>query len=486
MKLQEYVISLRCVAVLVLFLLASSAASAVTVQVKNGTFVAQNDPRWLEVIPAEDMDAHAVTWSANNVRFFPSWQWQNPKAGDQLCWLYDSLTQIIWWNSGAFNRLSTDIWVQLNGCDQNDGWADIYVDGVLRCSVNTNHNPSYAIAILISGLPLARHTVRIQTRTDGSGDVSIDYVALPRHGGGDGGGGWDCQEHFWNWTGQPAYDLTKILLGHWVVTNAIRNAPFAHWVSFQVGGFTVIHWWGGVVMPGQSGAACFNTLGGQAPPARVAFWTDRCGRFIGLAGAVFHLNPRLNLSNNHLELAVAHTWRNWVVDTNDIDDIQFMPTETTGVGGPPLSTIDVNTFRYAIVPVPYDINQMDPNLFFLPDPCWIEIPVPVLPLTANDPNYEEQVIDLGPITTFDANKVMIVRAECDAPITYPSGGGTQIVRSREMVQFPIANLQLKEEDLAGDLNGDGYDNFRDLAVLANNWLYCHELSDPNCIPKFWP
>ncbi|MGA1979421.1 MAG: hypothetical protein ABSG99_02495 [Sedimentisphaerales bacterium] len=476
MKPQKYLISSFFVAVLFLLLLMSSSTYAAVFQVKRGTFVAQNDPRWLEVIPAEDMDAHAVTWSANNVRFFPSWQWQNPKPGDQLCWLYDSPTVQIWWNSGRFNRLSTDVWVQLNGCDQNDGDAEIYVDGALICTVNTHNNPGTAIAILITKLPLARHTVEIRTKTNGTGDVSIDYVALPRHGGGGGGGGWDCQEHFVNMTGLWAYDLTKVLLGHWIITNAIHS-PFTHHVSFQFGGFTIIHWWGGAVPPGGQAAACFNTLGGQTPPARVAFWTDSCGHIIGLAGAVFHVSPRLNAGN--LEVAVAHTWRNWNAGTGDI---AFLPTETVGPGYPPQSTIDVNNFYYALVDTAYDLNDLDPN--FVPNHpgiTWTEIATPFT-LTANDPDLEEEVFNLGPIGDFDANKVMIIRAESEVPITYP--GGTELVRSREMVQFPIANLLLKEEETPGDVTGDGYINFRDVAAVAENWLRCSELNDPNCFTYF--
>lgn len=477
MKSQKHVISPLFVSLLFLLLLASSPVYAAAFQVQKGTFVAQNDPRWLEVTPAEDMDAHAVTWSngPHDVRFFPSWQWQNPKPGDQLCWLYDNLAYQVWWNSGRFNRLSTDVWVQLNGCDQNDGDAEIYVDGVLICTVNTNNNPGTSIAILITQLPLARHTVEIRTKTNGSGDVSIDYVALPRHGGGGGGGSWDCQEHFVNRTGQTVYDLTKVLLGHWIITNAIHS-PFPHHVAFQLGGFTIIHWWGAAIPPGGQAAACFNTLGGQTPPARVAFWTNSCGRIVGLAGAVFHVTPRINAGN--LEVAVAHTWRNWTAGTSDI---AYFPTEDVGTGTPPETTISIDNFYYALVDTAYDLNDLDPNFVINhPEITWTPIATSPVYLTANDPCLEEEAFNLGTMGSFDANKVMIIRAESEVPITYPPPGTTQSVRSREMVQFKLSNLLLKEENIAGDITNDGYVSFFDVAVLANNWLKCSELNDPNC------
>ncbi len=162
-----------------------------TPQVRGGTsvwtvldpyYVPQSDPGFAEVLPGEDMDGHVITWGpvphpGGGVRFWSSWNWDAPVAGDTLCWLYDDLSAIVWWR-GTFNNPSTKIQIQLKGCDNNDGWADIYVDGVLEFSYNSLHAVGTDVTIIGQGLSNIPHTVSIQTRIDG-GDVSLDYVAIP-------------------------------------------------------------------------------------------------------------------------------------------------------------------------------------------------------------------------------------------------------------------------------------------------------------------
>jgi hypothetical protein len=44
----------------------------------------------------------------------------------------------------------------------------------------------------------------------------------------------------------------------------------------------------------------------------------------------------------------------------------------------------------------------------------------------------------------------------------------------------ITCIDLCEVKLAGDINGDCYVNFTDVALLANNWLKCNNPMDPEC------
>ena len=147
------------------------------------------------------------------------------------------------------------------------------------------------------------------------------------------------------------------------------------------------------------------------------------------------MQPRLNI--DRLELTVTHTWRNWNTGTNDI---AFLPTDTVGPGYPPQATIQVDQFYYAIVDQAYSLEELSPEFIDThTELTWIPVTTAPVPLTANDPNHDEATFDLGPINDFDVNKVMIVRAESEAYISYENIG-TQLVRSREMVQFPISNI----------------------------------------------
>ncbi len=130
---------------------------------------------FVEVLPAEDMDGHAITWGpSGHVRFYPSWNWDTPQPGDEVCWLYGQ-SGVTWWQ-GVFNNPSTVVDIQFGHSDSNDGWADIYVDGVLEFSINTLNRGWFTVR----GTDLAptAHTVEIQTRASGR-DLSFDYVAIP-------------------------------------------------------------------------------------------------------------------------------------------------------------------------------------------------------------------------------------------------------------------------------------------------------------------
>ena len=164
----------------VVLLAAASSYAGPVWRVYEPLHVDQNDPRFTEVLPAEDMDGHMITWGpAASVRFWPSWNWNVPAAGDQLCWLYDQAAAVTWWQ-GTFNQPSTSIDIQFENCDNNDGWADIWVDGVLAYSINTFRATYTDITVCGENLPFVAHTVKIATRA-GGGDVSLDYVAQPAY-----------------------------------------------------------------------------------------------------------------------------------------------------------------------------------------------------------------------------------------------------------------------------------------------------------------
>ncbi len=154
-----------------------------TWSVFEGLYVSQSNPSFVEVLPGEDMDpTHVITWGPpGQVRFYPSWSWDVPQPGDDRCWLYGSSSTIVWWQ-GVFNNPSDSVEVQLRACDSNDGWADIFVDGVLAFSYQSYHATYTDVTLMGTGLTYVAHTVKIQTRLlgePGAGDVHIDYVAYP-------------------------------------------------------------------------------------------------------------------------------------------------------------------------------------------------------------------------------------------------------------------------------------------------------------------
>jgi predicted secreted hydrolase len=143
------------------------------------SYVPQGDGSFSEVLPAEDMDGHDITWhsGSGSVQFFPS-NGTSPESGDNRCFMYDGSTYDVSWWQGVFTQPSTEIRIQLVASDWNDGWADIYVDGVLAFSYNSHHADYTDVAIVGEGLSYQAHTVKIQTRASG-GDVSLDYLAIP-------------------------------------------------------------------------------------------------------------------------------------------------------------------------------------------------------------------------------------------------------------------------------------------------------------------
>jgi len=169
---------------IVLALASVTALAGVGVwQVQENSYVPQASAATCnEILPAEDMDIHNITWwpaAGGNlnggVRFWPSLSWDNPVAGDWLCWLYDNPTFIVVWQ-GTFFQPSQTVVVQLKNCDNNDGWVDVFVDGVFEFSYNSFHAAFTDVRLIGTGFANAAHQVELQTKFSG-GDVSVDYCA---------------------------------------------------------------------------------------------------------------------------------------------------------------------------------------------------------------------------------------------------------------------------------------------------------------------
>ena len=135
--------------------------------------VSQDSATFVEVLPAEAMDGHDITWGpVSGVVFFPSGQ-TSPQTGDHKCILHGGINEA-WWQ-GVFRFPSRTIRVQFGDADNNDGLADIFVDDVLEFSIDTR-NQGFFTAIG-TGLAPTAHTVRIQTRATVD-DLILDYVAI--------------------------------------------------------------------------------------------------------------------------------------------------------------------------------------------------------------------------------------------------------------------------------------------------------------------
>ncbi len=98
----------------------------------------------------------------------------------QFCWLYGSSGD--WWQVTFFPELSyLKMYIRFRDCDNNDGWAEVYVNGILQVAYDAyyptepGNNPTNGL-LVGRGLPPVG-SVEIMT-IPGDGDVSLDYVAL--------------------------------------------------------------------------------------------------------------------------------------------------------------------------------------------------------------------------------------------------------------------------------------------------------------------
>jgi hypothetical protein len=209
---------------------------------------------------------------------------------------------------------------------------------------------------------------------------------------------WDVQEKVYNTTGQTAYDLTKILVGDWTVTDAIHDAFAQHAVLHFGGLFTIIHWSNGSVNNGDWTWACYNVAGYSGHvPSLVALWTDATGHFIGLAAPEVEFRATLATESSHVNVWITNNWHNWV-------GVGYPPQTGDGPGVPMGAVTGTNVY-YAVVAQPYTLEELNDSLWDgLPpaDPTWT-------PLTGFTLNHGDTTspYDLG---TAPAGSYILFRA----------------------------------------------------------------------------
>lgn len=74
----------------------------------------------------------------------------------------------------TFTRQETSVYIQFKSCDQNDGYAEVYVDGTFYGKQDTRNQGHYVCEV--TNLPNTTHTVEV--RTGGNGDLHIDFFAV--------------------------------------------------------------------------------------------------------------------------------------------------------------------------------------------------------------------------------------------------------------------------------------------------------------------
>lgn len=101
-----------------------------------------------------------------------------PFLDTSFCWLYAG----DWWKVDLFPDVSyLKMYIRFRDCDNNDGWAEIYVNDTLQVAYDSyyptepGNNPTNGL-LVGRGLPPIS-SVEIKT-IPGAGDVSLDYVAF--------------------------------------------------------------------------------------------------------------------------------------------------------------------------------------------------------------------------------------------------------------------------------------------------------------------
>jgi hypothetical protein len=173
---------------------------------------------------------------------------------------------------------------------------------------------------------------------------------------------WDVQEKCTNTTGQPAHDLTKIVLGQSAVTSAITNqlgTPSI--VNFD--GVSIIHWGpGGTPVsstpPNNWVWGCFNAA--TQPNLIAAYWTNASGQFIGLAAVEVTFHYRWD--GGHGVLTAEHTWHSWV-------GTGYPPAPSDHIG-PPLGPITGTNVYWAATDHLRPLTELNDALYTDPSLTW--------------------------------------------------------------------------------------------------------------------
>lgn len=103
-----------------------------------------------------------------------------PPGYEQFCWLRGISGD--WWRVDFFPELSyLKMYIRFRDCDNNDGWAEVYVNDTLQVAYDSYYptapgiNPTNGMLVGRGLRPIS--SVEIRT-IPGDGDVSLDYVAF--------------------------------------------------------------------------------------------------------------------------------------------------------------------------------------------------------------------------------------------------------------------------------------------------------------------
>jgi hypothetical protein len=122
----------------------------------------------------------SVSWTnqyLDRAQFTQVVEAESSSATKSGSWSLDPAGTVVWLFSGSirvtFTQAGRAVYIQLNSCDHNDGYAEVYVDGVYYGRQDTRNQGHFACEI--TNLSNAAHTVEI--RTGGNGDLHVDYFA---------------------------------------------------------------------------------------------------------------------------------------------------------------------------------------------------------------------------------------------------------------------------------------------------------------------
>ncbi|MGI9951444.1 PKD domain-containing protein [Moorellaceae bacterium AZ2] len=121
-----------------------------------------------------------VTWInqyLDRAQFSQVIEAESTSATKSGTWYLSPDRTVVWMSSGSikvtFSKPGRAVYIQLNNCDHNDGYVEVYVDGVFYGKQDTRNQGHFACEI--TNLSNTAHTVEI--KTGGNGELHIDYFA---------------------------------------------------------------------------------------------------------------------------------------------------------------------------------------------------------------------------------------------------------------------------------------------------------------------